>query len=391
LVGIDADIQFSAFAPPGVETWQNYDSLHSKKLMRIRNDFSESAFRFEIGSDHFRLWLISPKEIVPVKSQSFLTPIYVGTIPSNLSWSTDNQDLIFLGTGIERAVNVSTADWYKYDTLTNTLSQYQTWPLQPALSTTEKQEFMPLSLKRPSFIYGSPNGQYLTYAIDETYKLTLANRQPVEKIVLQPGVTIPDPISGPDAFNVLWSNDSTAYTVMYASAFSDDFGTIFVSGYTSDISNGVNLYIGESGFNDRYFRHLRIHDIASDGKLVLLTGEEVIPNSDAQDFRSKLILWNPATPDSGEILDSIASNSVRGAGFANNENMLLFINDQGLLQYDRLSGETIVLSSDFSSNWIQDAIFSPLGDKVAITSSVVDGTIQIFVVAVPTDALTLTP
>jgi hypothetical protein len=261
--------------------------------------------------------------------------------------------------------------------------------LQPALSTTEMQEFTPLSSERPSFIYESPNGQYLTYAIDETYELTLANRQPIEKIVLQPGVTIPDPISGPDAFNVMWSNDSTAYTVMYASAFSDDFGTIFVSGYTSDISSGSNLYIGESGFNGRYFRHLRIHDIASDGKLVLLTGEEVIPNSDAQDFSSKLILWNPATPDSGEILDSVASNEMWGASFANNENKLLFINKRGLLQYDRLSGETIVVSSDFSADWVQNAIFSPRGDKVAI-GGVVDETTQIFVVAVPNDSPSLT-
>jgi hypothetical protein len=238
------------------------------------------------------------------------------------------------------------------------------WPLQPVLTTAEIRIFKPLLVGATTFIFASPDGRYLVYSMQDTQRLVIGDRM-LGQTYLLPDISIPDPTTGPDQFRILWSDDSTAFTVVFASAFSDEFGAVYVRGFADNAATIETVFIGASLIGGRAFRHLTVHDLSADGGLILLSGAEMFPNSDLPPSLPILILWNPAAPEDGEVLVSLPGK-IRGASFEADESKLLIVDERGLVRFDRISNQVAVLNSNISAEWVSQALFSPDAEHAAL-------------------------
>ncbi len=293
-----------------------------------------------------------------------LTPIYMNSAPEQFAWSANSANFVFLGSTAERGVKLSEPNWYSYDTATVLLNQSTIWPLQPMLTSADIAAFNPYLVGNTSLMFESPNGRYVVYTIQDTQELAISDLQ-LEQTYSIPQVSIPDSTTGTDQFRVLWSADSTAFTVIFESAYGDDFGTLYVRGFADNPVAVVMVPIGAALIDGRAFRSLDIHDISADGSLVLLNGTEIFPNTDLPSSLPKLILWNPSSPENGQIFD-VFTGDIKGASFELDENNLLIVNEQGLVRFDRTTGEIAVLNSGIGAGWVSQALFSMDGEYAAL-------------------------
>lgn len=293
-----------------------------------------------------------------------LTPIYTNTAPEQFAWSTDSTNFVFLGSTTQRGVQIPEPNWYSYDVATAILNNASTWSLQPVLTSTEIANLNPFLAGNTTFMFVSPNGRYVVYTIQDTQALALGDRL-LGQVYPIPNVFIPSPTIGTDQFRVLWSADSTAFIAIYASAHSDEFGILHVRGFADNPVKIEMLPIGATLIDGRAFRYLNAHDISADGSHVLLSGIEVFPNTDLPPSPLKLILWNPSSPEDGEIFDMF-TGQITGASFEADENSLLIVNEQGLVRFDRTTNEIAILNSGIDSEWVSQALFSPDGEFVAL-------------------------
>ena len=293
-----------------------------------------------------------------------LSPIYTNSGPEQFAWSTNSTNFTFLGSTAQRGVQIAEPNWYSYNVVTAILNSTSTWPLQPELTSAEIANFNPFLVGNTTFMFVSPNERYVVYTRQDTQALALGDRL-LEQSYPMPNISIPSPTTGTDQFRVLWSADSTAFTVIFASAYSDEFGTLYVRGFTDNPATIEMLPIGATLIDGRAFRYLKVYDISADGSLVLLSGTEVFPNTDLPPSRPKLILWNPFSPEDGEIFDAF-TGEIKGASFESDENNLLIVNEQGLVRFDRTTGEITVVNSDIGAGWVSQVLFSPDGEHAAL-------------------------
>ncbi|MBA3868364.1 MAG: hypothetical protein H0X30_04365 [Anaerolineae bacterium] len=308
--------------------------------------------------------LIGASGFPAAAQENQMMPIYTNTSPRHFAWSVDSSRFVFLGSSVERsAVKLAEPDWFQYDTSTHDLSSFSVWPLQPTLTASDTQLIGPLTDNQP-FIFVSPNGRFLVYTTQETQKLAIADLQLAKTYTLA-DLTIPNPTFGPDSFRVLWSADSNAFTVMYEPAYGEDFGTIYVHGFASNPTDVEDIYIGAFAINGHGVRGLNIQDISTDGRLILLSGIEIIPDSDGTPM-TNLILWKPDDPEAAQVV-SVLSGDVKGASFAtNDENTLIFANERGLQTYDRMTGVIRSLKPTINTDGLRQALFSPDGKNIAL-------------------------
>jgi hypothetical protein len=331
--------------------------------------------------------LIGPLAYYSFAQPDNLNRIYINSAPEQFVWSADSRTFVFLGSTAQRGVEIAASHWYSYDVAIAALNPSSIWPLQPVLTSTEIKIFNPLLVGATTFMHASPDGRYVVYAMQDMQRLALGDRL-LGQTNLIPDVSIPDPTTGPDQFRVLWSADSTALTVVFASAYSDEFGAVYVRGFTHNPAAIETVTIGASLIDGRAFRHLTVHDLSADGSTILLSGAEIYPNSDLPPSLPIPILWTPAAPKDGEIFDSLAG-MIRGASFEADESKLLIVNELGLVRFDRISKQVAVLNSAISAEWVSRALFSPDAEHAALIHEDVDaGNKAIYVIQIA-DAVTL--
>jgi hypothetical protein len=62
----------------------------------------------------------------------------------NITWSSNSEHLVFEDYSYETAVRLTEPGWYQYNPVSAQLTQSDTWPLLPALSTAQQAAFNPI-------------------------------------------------------------------------------------------------------------------------------------------------------------------------------------------------------------------------------------------------------
>jgi hypothetical protein len=170
-------------------------------------------------------------------------PISPKSMAGGASWSTDSRYYVFAtsisGNGIESPDPM----WSKYDTQTGNTAEFNIWPLQPQLSTAERKVFKTAALiDSKSFMFSSPNGRYIVYAGNipignsAAFPVMLGDRQTLQAV--DTGMQIGSPFDGPQDFQVIWNDASSAFTVRPAGYMASGFASVagFVARFDSDIT-----------------------------------------------------------------------------------------------------------------------------------------------------------
>jgi hypothetical protein len=293
-----------------------------------------------------------------------------GAAPSNLVWSTDSQNLVFLRGDSASGIETLRGEWVNYNTTTKQITTSAVWPLLPSLSTTEIETFSPTQ-NGLTFMFGSPDGRYLAYPqLNDggiVQYLAVADRT-TQTMFTSDEDQLFGPSGGIDGFNVLWSTDSSAFVAAQSAPFAEGYLYYYISDFSSDIADAERTLISEEiGNRTLDYRTLQIPDISDDGDTLLLYGTEVDRSQPEEDWQPKLVLWNAADPNSSQILDKFDAEGLIGASFVPGSSIkLLIINTQGLILYDAPANTITLLNSEINSTWAISALFSPDSSYVAL-------------------------
>lgn len=313
-----------------------------------------------------------------------LPPIYVGYIPSGISWSPDSQTFVYYDNG-----------WHQYDPVTQQLTQTENWPLQPTLSPTERSLFDPPTSRTGATvtIHQSLNGHFILYGGEQVtnwWRLTIGNRQTSEVFTTSGFVLFP--FRSGQTFGVLWSESNTEFVLTNFSANAFHRFT-YGTNYADDLTNITLTDFSLPSQQDYYLTERdAAYDISSDGSFVLVHFTEAVPGlSSPYDQTRRLALWNPLHPSTTRILPLDATATI-GASFApNDDTTILYIDTSGLWQYDLTTNHATLINTEITATpdpieGFERAIFSPDGYWVAIAKEIEYGTWGIFVLETNTDS-----
>ncbi len=299
-------------------------------------------------------------------------PIISQVLPSEIIWSVDSQKVAFNNTVVSPTAN----DWHIYDLNTGIVISTNQRPLTPSLTSTE-QEFLTHTITLDSDqmdpLSRSPNGSDLVYGIRNGMEI-VTNYGSFPSV--QPGIanlqqsrffTLPA-LELPGIQNTLWSADSSAFMLVQTIVPYDVVNVQYVTNYITNVSNVVlrdlrgGLWISDTGYavNGAY-------DLSANGERALLR-----VNVPASSRTYKLYIYNGNYPTSDRLIEDFDATGVIAGSFApGNENQLWLFNDIGIIQYDLVNGETMILNQTvnapaataITSN--NPAIFSPDGRYLA--------------------------
>ncbi|MFN8419992.1 MAG: hypothetical protein U0528_12235 [Anaerolineae bacterium] len=303
--------------------------------------------------------------------------IYEGELFQALAWSTNSETFSFFLYSSPPPTVQSAA--FLFSVESTTLTNAASWPFQPIISDEEASA---LKLWKDQngifpFIYLSPDSHSLVYpGIDETSKkvstLFVSNLERLQAIVIPIEITFP--FASSDAFNVLWSTDSTAFAVAHLGGqgfMRIDYAQLEKDATTGDLKSArvesVNTAaIGETTYVSGVYG--RLYDISDDGLWVLVLLDEFAPGYDPNTPRvARLVVWSPTNPAESYAVKEIPGEQIRGASFApDDKTKLLIITDSGLVKYDLKTQTQDLITAEISSKWVDDAVFSPNGRWVAL-------------------------
>ncbi len=284
-------------------------------------------------------------------------PIFTGAVRS-IRWSQDSQSLIFQGRlrndDFEHGVDVTDQSWHQYDVATQSLTQGNHWPLQPTLSGEELQLFNPFG---NSFIFLSPDERYIIYD-NADGPTTLGDRLTGQLFL----TSIPASTSrNTDVFSVMWSEDSSLFVLAtYATVIPLPlirYGTH----YTADVASTQVQYAFPTIGDEEYVPD-QVYDISADGRLLLFLGQPLTSQHQI------LLVWDTADSAGGYTVEA---RRVIGASFVpGDESKLLFVNEEGLVQYDLATGTEVILRTNINSEMADMAVFSPDGQYVTLLNRI---------------------
>lgn len=312
-----------------------------------------------------------------------LEPILISTEPSAYKWSADGQSFVFADIHGSARVN-SEGElwfWYQYDVDTEELTETTLWPLQPTLTHREREILSPFP---DSFIFESPNKNYLAYAAELNPELSgrlAVGERPTSSFVGFDHKTIYDPTSIAVAFNVQWSSDSSSFVATQPTPYASyqPYFHYYVSGFEADITKATSIYI-PSEFGDRYF-DLKVFDLSEDGDKVLMYGREGDNDQPQTESETRFVIWDASDPEGFVILDDLAAENVLHGSFipGSDGEQLLFVDVDGISAYDIATNEKTILYPEINATLYHDAWFSPDSSHLAFTRQT--NQTEVFVVA----------
>lgn len=195
------------------------------------------------------------------------------------------------------------------------------------------------------------------------------------------------PFATPDAFNVIWNADSTAFVVtnttigghpeyIYGANYENDLADLRSENFRLPSDEPVGLFDGDAAY-----------DISDDGSSVLLRFTKDDPNILSPDeLPRQLAIWRPLNINATQILTDIDARRIIGASFAPyDENKILFVNEVGLIEYDLITTQTRIITDEVSASIgetspFEQAIFSPDGYRIALKKEIEYGTWGIYII-----------
>ncbi len=307
--------------------------------------------------------------LIAVASPSFgfqstqISPIFVGDEVKSVSWSLNNQSIVFYEGGDiplkELPSDSSQGRWWKYDVSSNTLTAQYVWPLEPILTNSERQQ---LHILKNTFTLKSPNSRYLIYVETQTDtdtdRIVLRDQQLQQQYILSRRAT-PLFLGGSDSFSVLWSGDDSHFILKTTV---DEFTTLTY--YTLDLktlANTKSTPIDKLNIvNDEYVL-ADAYSLSYDGKVALVMAKK------KDSITSDLVLLNLGSIFSGKILQSVKSGTTISAGFVSgNSQRASILTKDSLLQIDTASDKVTSLIKLLETVNGQEAVFSPDGKKAVV-------------------------
>lgn len=318
----------------------------------------------KIATTLIMVMIISSSGFMALGAQSLLI---TGPTISNVSWSTDSETLVFQTFQALHRVNSIDNGWYQYSPVTEMLTNTNTWALQPALSLTELAMFTPATDENgsPSYIWVSPSERYIIYAESESRYLTIGDRLLGELIH---SYIVPDPYQLTDNFKAFWSADESAVAFISLSGNNIPF-TFYIDNLTPSVTQANITIAVSTTVNGQDYSLLQPFDISADGSRVLMLVQEYDPVEPFSDSETSIMIWNALNPNSSHVIPN--TPTVSGASFApGDENKILIVSPAGLIQYDISLQTEILLNSEINASWVDEAIFSPNGEWVALREQV---------------------
>ncbi len=321
--------------------------------------------------------------------QQDLAPIYSGWFTSNPSWSSDSTKFAFGSEGFLSDLMNGTGQWYVYEVYTRTLSERNRWPLSSIPSIT-RELFENLStevVEQAQFTYRSPNWRYLVSPGRREIQRPSGNFSATVLVDIQANevfdlpLEVPAAYPAPRSFQVVWSDDSSAFTLGTAPLLVPDLSFFtYVSGYASaDASEEQTLItrnFTEFSYDERPFNVQGVYDLSPTGTQVLFQSVE-----SASEY--PVFIWNAETNSYRKIADLSAPSYIQtDAMFDEAGTGFYIINDSGIIHYELETGETTLIRADISSMWVDRAFFSPNGNWLALFDYRADGSTDIYMVEV---------
>lgn len=299
-------------------------------------------------------------------------PIIRGILPYNVSWSDDSSRLFFQDGGLyDRGVQTDGLNWYEYSVVTEELTQSNTWPLQPNL-TTEQLEHYHIAHNEPngggmSFVFPSPNNRYLVYAATKptdwgeapTWPLGIADLHSGEYRIFEE-IIVQELSDYERTYRVRWSANSSSFTVFTITTFGGEQRVIYFTDLDEGLENltvlsllydDITFFTPERGniFPDDAF------DLSSDGKEVLISAPG--------ETGTRLILWNTNDPTQSKIL--IEGRILDAAFVGDSDGFVVTITQSGVLLYDLSSDTITTLDSNIVADSLNSAWISPNSQYIA--------------------------
>lgn len=232
-----------------------------------------------------------------------------------------------------------------------------------------------------TFIFQSPNGRYLVFGgnrnLDNVIPLKIADRQLIQTTDLS--IDAGSPILDTETFSVWWSGDSSSFVVLTSSIATNSPYYHYVSNYAASLANVTVQRVWILTIDSQRYGIVTIHDLSHDGDGLLAN----VAKADIGSRDEYVMLSSFSAPSSSRIIPrtTINGNQVIGASFrSDDESKSLIVNDVGLVQYDTLTQTVTVLRTDINSTLFKEAVFSPDGKWLALTTDT-----QVYVVNIVND------
>ncbi len=306
--------------------------------------------------------------------------IHRGPMIGNIAWSSDSTRLIFQDTVPGIDINIYGVDTTGYDTWrdfsveTGQITVTDYWPLQPTLTPEQYEEFE--IYRTPdaiSFIFPSPDGQYIVYAahFDGKPRIGIANLKTGQHHIINRdeafNLMVPT-INQFDkgyyrAMGVMWSEDSNAVAIQSVFLGAGDYVHYITN--LSDLEHLVVRDLTTEAIEASPDRSDAIYlttlfDISADGQRLLLGDRHHNPQ--------RILQWDVSN-DTATALPSIGE--IAGAAFYGaSEDHVMYIDQEGF-KIGEIGGDISVYNPMITSTWADSAAyFSPDGQYVALYCSI---------------------
>lgn len=305
--------------------------------------------------------------------------IHRGPMIGNIAWSSDSTRLIFQDTVPGIDINIYGVDTTGYDTwrdfsvVTGETTVTDYWPLQPTLTPEQYEQFeIYASPDAISFIFPSPDGQYILYAAhaDGKPRIGIANLRTGQHHVINrdeafnlmvPTITQFDYSYG-RRMGVMWSEDSSAVAIQSVFLGAGDYIHYITNLNDLDhlVVRDLTTEASEARRNqpDRP-RPWELFDISANGLRLLLGNNDSSP--------PQIFQWNESN-DTVTLLPSLGE--IAGAVFYGaSEDHVMYIDQEGF-KIGEIGSDIRIYNPMITSTWADSAAyFSPDGQYVALYCS----------------------
>ncbi len=316
----------------------------------------------------------------PVSAQGSEQPIYVGSGITNVKWSEDSSSLVFQEpfNSDYGVVTPERDTWFQFFVSSRQVARTNSWPLQPTLTGNQRQRF---EIAFDSFIFPSPNGRYLVYVAEPVswtnpvlFPIGLADLQTNQHRIIQE-IQVKNASVFDTNYAILWSGNSLVFSLV-GEGYAGKRQPFYVTNFTPNLNTLIvqSIVEGLAFGGDTIFPQM-IFDLSNNGSQILL--EDLRP-----DFTSRLFLWDVNNSSQSKIIPT-TTYVVEAAFNPSNEQMVLFVDEDGLKRQDMNANITTLLDVTANPSWADGGIWiSPDIQYIALYDSSVGGRDWLYVVPI---------
>lgn len=303
--------------------------------------------------------------------------IYEGTNTEHFFWSADSTTLYFIdyglvpkGVSLERgAAQLPVPAWVAYNVYDQTLHYSDTWFEQPEMSD---EEYTKLGATHrlhgeQTLFFANPEGTlhaFAQYPHDNSRYATLAITDGTSYVSTETPFTNNDDLR---RNQVLWNETGTSlitysfYDISpllgFVTDFQADSGLVYPTGvewWRADLERDVLI--------ESTPLQSPIYDLSNDQSGVLMLVGESYTEGKYIISEYFPMIWHPLAPEKSEYFDDLKNRDILAGIFApDDESQMLFVDETGLILYDRETGDIQLIDETINLERIWLLRFSPDG------------------------------